>query len=281
MAALGRFGFPVFNFHGCFSRSKKKIVPVLGENGNTNNNISHSSKSVNKEKGKEEGENIRLETFRNKPRALLASYASNIKQHENGSVHGKGRNIFKSGTERAPNSVPESHVNVVVVNDVLQFVHGLNLQPDKGRNPLMIGDMCTLVSYEHDGYESLGSSNPLGNFLLRAVLQKLNFIHATNVEEVNYLIMSIDIATTFIEYMRNMEEGGDQGFWIPLQGCLALTVSSDASAKILDTANVVVVLLCNFGRISFCRQASHLSSPMLAFPLTALRVWYPGWTVCF
>lgn len=258
---LGRFGFP--HLSGCF-KSKKKVVPVLGENASSKENRSLDNKP------KEEGENIRLETFRNKPRALLASYASNIKQQESSSAHGKGKSIFKSGTDRTTNPVTETLVNAVVVNDVLQFVHGLNLQPDKGRNPLLIGDMCTLVSYEHDGYEALGASNPLGNFLLRAVLQKLNYINATNVEEVNYLIMSIDIATTFIEYMRNMEEGGDQGFWIPLQGCLALTV------KLLLCICCIFILVF---RILCCWQAFLLLSRIAVFRQIVLKVWYQDWTV--
>jgi hypothetical protein len=217
------------NLSGCFFNSKKKVVPVItggagSDKRSLNADVSKNGKEKDKPKEKED-ENIRLETFRNKPRQLLASYAVNNRQQELSASVPKGvRYPFKSPDVVRPQQNPQqdASVNSVVVNDVLQFVHGLNLQPDKSRNPLMIGDMCALVSYEHDGFEALGNSNPLGTFLLRAALSKLDF--APNGNDVNYLIMTIDIATTFIEYMRSMEEGSDQSFWLPLQGCLALTV---------------------------------------------------------
>ena len=211
-----------------FSGKQKRIVPVSAEfvDGDDNKNALAGRKPPNKPKELED--NVHFGTFRNKQRTLQESYAARSRGNEPDGLPPRG--AVPVDKKIAMQGISENIVsNQAILSDCLEFVHGLNLQPQRMRHELLASDMCGAVFYEHDGFEIL-VNNPLGSFLLRSVLKKNVFQTQgnVNIEEFNMLMIAADSASTLIDYQRNMEDGlnMNQSLWIPLHGCLALTVSN-------------------------------------------------------
>ena len=118
------------------------------------------------------------------------------------------------------------HIDSTVVEDIFLFTVSLSLEALIGQDDLVIRDNRSLVKYEFGEDNDTRSSTTA--FLL-AVISGLPSTSKTIQDDIVHVLISTEIITTLIEYMRNMEEGfiafQESNFYLPLQSCLALTVS--------------------------------------------------------
>lgn len=171
-----------------------------------------------------------LSSFREKPKGMII---------QTNRTSGADTSVFFSNF--ASRTVSSVAVNATVMDDIVLFLTNLNYDYFSDPNVLSIKDMNQLVRYN---YDSIRPKNSIALFLLQIAIRSP---HRNNdvKEELQFVITSLGIATTFIERMRNLEENfmqqPDANVWLPLtengyvqlqetqftlslKSCLALTV---------------------------------------------------------